>query len=125
MPSLYLATDGLLYSDPIIRGPGFYVVFDATDDPEVVVEAAGLTPETGRLRAAAVIDQCGLDAHLVGEPRRMTRAFDAAGADRRLCYCFWLSVASPLPRGALAADAVGVAQPAGDADVVSFGKAWG
>lgn len=121
----YLATDGLLYQDPVLRGPGYFVVFDGADEPEIVVEAGALTPAEGRLRAQAALEQMGLDAHLVGNPRRVVRAFDHDGTDRRACYCLWLNVSGPVPRSAMAADAAGVAQPAGDADVFAFGRAWG
>lgn len=117
MTAYVLATDGLLYRDPVIRGDGWYIVFDGYDDPELVLEAGVRLPAQARLTAIEILEQVGLTAIIVGAPRLMTKAFDQQGTDQRSAYCFWLEVTQPLPRQALASDASGYHEPQPDPDL--------
>ena len=129
MAAFVLASNGLLYRNPILRGAGWFVVFDAEDEPELVLASCGENGETldatqARLRAVSILEQSGLSAMVEGSPRKMMRAYTEDG-DARDSFCFWLNVQEPIPADILPPGAVGVVEPEGDALVVSFGQPWG
>lgn len=125
MSSFFLADNGLLYRDPLIRGEGWYMVFDGHDEPELIVAKAGLDATHARLRAVSILEQSGISALISGPPRLMMRAYNADGSDTRDSYCFWLDVCEPIPASLLSEPAAGVVEPPGDALVTSFGRPWG
>lgn len=123
MGAYYLASNGLLYRNPLIRGASWFVVFDADDEPELVIAKGTLDEAGARLAAISVLEQSGLSVSLDGPARRMLRPFDEAG-DARDAYCFWLTVAEPIP-AELLSESVGVSEPPDGEPVESFGQAWG
>jgi hypothetical protein len=134
MSAFFLATNGLLYRNPTIRGEGWLLIFDGEDEPELLIAVdsgrdsegnpAKLDATAARLRAVSIVEQSGISAMLAGPPRLMMRAYDPEGAETRDSYCFWLDVAAPIP-AELVSEEVGVTAPAGDAVVISFGQPWG
>lgn len=131
MSAYFLASNGLLYRDPIIRGNGWFVVFDGEDEPELVLAKSDgsrvLDATAARLAAVSILEQAGISAVLSGVPRSMRRAFDASGDGARDSWCFWLSVEEPIPVELLTEPerAAGVSEPPGEALVQSFGQPWG
>lgn len=128
--AFFLASDGLLYRNPLVRGDGWFVVFDGDDDPELVIAADGpgaarLDTTQARLRAVSILEQSGLSAAIEGASRLMMRPFEADGTDSRDSYCFWLAVEEPIPAALLSDRDDGVATLTGDAVVHSFGQPWG
>lgn len=131
MGAYFLASNGLLYRDPLLRGAGWFVVFDGEDEPELVISKRNdgnpLDATAARLAAVSVLEQAGLSAVISGPPRSMKRAFDYEGTDARDSWCFWLDVEEPIPAELLAEPdrAAGVVEPPGEAVVQSFGQPWG
>lgn len=131
MGAFFLASNGLLYRNPLIRGDGWLIVFDGEDEPELVIAKANgetvLDATQARLRAVSIIDQSGLAAMISGPPRQMIRAYDPEGREVRNSFCFWLDVEEPIPAELIPepARAGGVAEPPGDAVVYSYGQPWG
>ncbi len=124
MNAFYLASNGLLYRNPLVRGPGYLVIFDGDEEPELVIAAEGLDATRARMRAVSILEQSGLAAVISGPPRRMLRAYDPDGTETRDSFCFWLEVGEPIPCELLEAG-LGLAEPAGDSIVISYGKPWG
>lgn len=123
-----LATDGLLYRNPVVSGPGWFVVFDGYDEPEIVLDASNKSPSEARLSAVSILELSGLSSVLSGPPRVMDRAYDPSGQDVRRSYCFWLTVTEPIPRDCLPSDSQGMTQPShqdSDPVVMAFGQPWG
>ncbi len=131
MSAFFLATNGLLYRDPLLRGRGYFIVFDGQDETELVIAKNAAEPPLdgtqARLRAVSILEQSGLSAVISGPPRQMLRAFDTAGDDARDSYCFWLDVGEPIPAALIEPEALaaGVVEPPGEAVVCSFGQPWG
>lgn len=134
MGAYFLASNGLLYRDPLLRGAGWFVVFDGEDEPELVIskhnDGNPLDATAARLAAVSILEQSGLSAVISGPPRSMKRAFDAEGTDARDSWCFWLDVEEPIPAELIAEPerAAGVVEPPEhepEAVVQSFGQPWG
>lgn len=123
MSAYFLASNGLLYRNPLIRGANWFVVFDGDDEPELVLAKGALDAEAARLAAVSILEQSGLSAVVSGPARHMLRPFDER-EDARNSFCFWLAVCEPIPAELLPAGA-GVAEPPEGSAVESFGQAWG
>ena len=131
MGAYFLASNGLLYRDPLLRGAGWLIIFDGEDEPELVIAKQNgehtLDATQARLAAVSILEQSGMSAMISGAPRSMKRAFDLEGTDARDSWCFWLDVEEPIPAELLSEPdrLAGVCEPPGESVVQSFGQAWG
>lgn len=123
MSAYFLASNGLLYRNPLISGANWLIVFDADDEPELLLAKGNLDAGAARLAAVSILEQSGMAATVSGPPRQMLRPFDES-ADARDSWCFWLDVCEPIPAELLPVGA-GVVEPPEGAFVESFGQLWG
>lgn len=125
------ASNGRLYRDPVVRGEldgrRHFLVFDDSEDPELVMEAHSDEPARSlRDRAGRVAAALGLNCDVTAGPFRSLRCFgdDACVGPFLPAAAFFLDMRAPPPARHMRGP--GSVQPSGGSCVVqSFGLAWG
>lgn len=113
VPSYVLATDGLYYKNPIIKGDGYFICFDDDDPPEIVMEKRIVDHPIAK--AKNILNEIGLLYYIhKGMGQKSHRLFDGVFKPAHAVF-FTLVGPIPPPEGM-----IGVKEPQGEC--VIYGK---